>query len=1039
MKLFTNKKLIPKITIVMVFLILFNFIVPTYSRAGVVDAIAEGAESIGEALAPIINVFARLIGDGILTVVQKMFIGTDPFVNDEINIAISPGKIFSGMIYVLDIDFISNKNIDTTITNNNDDTNTNTNVSIKDIENEKWYKKYNEFCLKVTNIMEKERKGTEKYNACNIILLKIDKRGDAEQIIKTMNELYELNTEEKLLDWLEPTDGYEENGTNEETVQEIIGGKIFSYKSLLKIIGYYKNYKGKKVDDDPALYFASKPENAPAYVLHDTIATWYKIMRNIALVFLLSVLVYVGIRIMLSSTAADNTKYKKMLVDWVAALCILFVLHYLMAFTINITKLIVDAFSGNNVTIVSNDEIMQAVRNKAATTGTTGLGYTLLYLVLIFYTIYFLFYYVKRVVYIAFLTLIAPLVSLTYPIDKMGDSKAQAFEMWLREYIMNVIVQPIHLLIYTTMVSSALSLAENNPIYAIVVIGAMIPAENFIKEMFGLNSKKGPKGGFLAGATTMGLMQKFANKKPPKFGHHPGENEKGGIDKTQEKVQKPRMDGEKQAEFSRAVTGSNTSVTNASSTKSKSIRTEDLPDINNGDYSSNRDTGNEKGDLPKPGDIRLSDLDTTSDQNKEWDLGDDKQKNIGQDDGLPKSEDIKLDNLDVAADKNREWDLSDEEQSGIVKNDFSEISKNEKNLDTNRNMPLAQNNDNPETTEEPKKKSIRGAAVGATVNHYARKIVNGKNLKKLGRGLVKTGLGAVAAGTGAAIGLAAGIATGDPSKAWQYAAAGVVAGSKIGANAGDGIANLAGGVLDIKDTYKAQKNEIIKHDKKAQKAEIHKKNKKYATSAETKAEIKKRYPKLSKEEMEKRQNAIVRYRDAGVDDLDIIFNSYNLERGIDSDGKKIGTELSPEHAMYIAQMASSMDDSASSRKSIENSMQTQFAQNYEKDGMDSEMAMTQAKALRKREMQYVDMAKGKTVKEAVSIAEQAEINKKAEDRKEEKAAEMQARLNANAQNNVIIKNKQIRTRNGRINIKDSVITNGNNGNVTINAKDINAN
>ena len=55
------------------------------------------------------------------------------------------------------------------------------------------------------------------------------------------------------------------------------------------------------------------------------------LLSNISLVFLLCILVYIGIRIMFTSTAADTAKYKKMLIDWVVALCLLFVLHYIMA------------------------------------------------------------------------------------------------------------------------------------------------------------------------------------------------------------------------------------------------------------------------------------------------------------------------------------------------------------------------------------------------------------------------------------------------------------------------------------------------------------------------------------------------------------------------------------------------------------------------------------------------------------------------------------------------------------------------------------
>ena len=259
-----------------------------------------------------------------------------------------------------------------------------------------------------------------------------------------------------------------------------------------------------------------------------------------------------------------------------------------------------------------------------------------------------------------------------------------------------------------------------------------------------------------------------------------------------------------------------------------------------------------------------------------------------------------------------------------------------------------------------------------------------------------------AAGTA---GLAMGIATGDLGNAVKYATIGAGAGYSIGRNVGDGVSNLAGGAVDfasnVRNTYKEEKADIIKDDKEAQKAELHKANKKYANSLETKAAIKKKYGKLDKEQMAETQNAIVRYRDAGVEDLDVIFNSYNLEQGKDSFGNKInedGKGLDQNHAMYLAQMASKMDpDNEISRKSVENKMQNQFAENYENDGMNKEQARENAKALRKQEMQYIDMIHGKTKAEAESIAKQSEIKKDYEDSNAEKQARMQAKLNVEAQ------------------------------------------
>lgn len=58
------------------------------------------------------------------------------------------------------------------------------------------------------------------------------------------------------------------------------------------------------------------------YKFRSTIAMWYYMMRILASAVLLVVLIYVGIRMALSSVAEDKAKYKKMLLDWVMRSCI---------------------------------------------------------------------------------------------------------------------------------------------------------------------------------------------------------------------------------------------------------------------------------------------------------------------------------------------------------------------------------------------------------------------------------------------------------------------------------------------------------------------------------------------------------------------------------------------------------------------------------------------------------------------------------------------------------------------------------------------
>ena len=78
----------------------------------------------------------------------------------------------------------------------------------------------------------------------------------------------------------------------------------------------------------------SNEANSIATDLREVVASWYTSLRNITLVGLMIVLLYVGIRILLSSVASEKAKYKQMIKDWVVALCILFFLHYIIIYLI---------------------------------------------------------------------------------------------------------------------------------------------------------------------------------------------------------------------------------------------------------------------------------------------------------------------------------------------------------------------------------------------------------------------------------------------------------------------------------------------------------------------------------------------------------------------------------------------------------------------------------------------------------------------------------------------------------------------------------
>ena len=290
--------------------------------------------------------------------------------------------------------------------------------------------------------------------------------------------------------------------------------------------------------------------------LRDTVATWYVALRNIAIVGLLSALLYIGIRIVISSSAGDKAKYKQFFVDWVVALCLIFFMHYIMAFTMTMSETVTDVLAGDrtdqgrikeaNIRLTETDgtttfkdsdievyfssNFTSVARMKADYQGgTLKIGYSILYIALTVYTAYFAFVYLKRLLMLAFFTMIAPMVALTYPLDKIKDGKAQAFNYWFKEYMFYALLQPLHMLLYTVFVSSALDVAANNLLYAIVALAFIVPAEKIVKQMFGIKGNtESTLGGFAGGAlASQAFSMLKKGPQPPKKGGEGPKGEKG--------------------------------------------------------------------------------------------------------------------------------------------------------------------------------------------------------------------------------------------------------------------------------------------------------------------------------------------------------------------------------------------------------------------------------------------------------------------------------------------------------------------------------
>ena len=228
----------------------------------------------------------------------------------------------------------------------------------------------------------------------------------------------------------------------------------------------------------------------------EKIGDTYYIIRNLAIGILLFVLLYIGIRMAISTVAEQEAKYKKMLQNWAVSLALVFLLHYiiLLTFVVNdtIVNVLYDVAKVGDVARIPMTDVANLLTGGVVPIA--GWPEVIVYVMLTVATVAFLITYIKRVITLGFLIVISPLITITYSIDKIGDGKSQALNTWLQEFIYSVLIQPFHCIIYIVFVKTSLTMFDGvgdgtvNAILAVASMLFMLKAEGIIKKIFGLRA-----------------------------------------------------------------------------------------------------------------------------------------------------------------------------------------------------------------------------------------------------------------------------------------------------------------------------------------------------------------------------------------------------------------------------------------------------------------------------------------------------------------------------------------------------------------------
>lgn len=227
-------------------------------------------------------------------------------------------------------------------------------------------------------------------------------------------------------------------------------------------------------------------------------AGWYIAFRNFVIAALLVALIYLGIRMAITSIAEEKAHYKRMLKDWLVSFVLVLFIHFFIYIALTVNDTLVSAFY-KTAQDVNMGSLYDSVKVSAhAVSFKEGWTATIAYVALVWFMVKYAWKYIKRLLSVYILVILSPLVSISYAIDKIKDNRAQSLSKWLKEIAFTILIQSVHALIYTVfMVGIVKEIVAGGTgvlqsigltVFLLIAIKFMDTVEDIFERIFGFQS-----------------------------------------------------------------------------------------------------------------------------------------------------------------------------------------------------------------------------------------------------------------------------------------------------------------------------------------------------------------------------------------------------------------------------------------------------------------------------------------------------------------------------------------------------------------------
>lgn len=265
---------------------------------------------------------------------------------------------------------------------------------------------------------------------------------------------------------------------------------VYNQVPILDVDVFNGNVAGGKTVDSGSL----------TMIIRNLVATLYMAIRQIAIIGMLVVLIYLGIKLVTSSIGEQKAEYRKKLANWGIAFFIVFGMHYFLIGVMKINETIVDLLRNIGASIASQMtggqyvDLAMAMRDLTYNADIAqSIVAMIMYMVMVYFLIKFIIIYFKRLFVVTILIILGPFLAIKNAVDRVRFNKSSSMLTWAKEYIFSVGTQTIHALIYTIFISITYKMVALSDtakiavcILAFMFLRFMTMAEKMLRKMLRL-------------------------------------------------------------------------------------------------------------------------------------------------------------------------------------------------------------------------------------------------------------------------------------------------------------------------------------------------------------------------------------------------------------------------------------------------------------------------------------------------------------------------------------------------------------------------